>query len=235
MLRTKDIDQVPTNKGSISHFQKTTYHSLFSLSSIIGKHQTAMSAKAPKNLRPLNRYITTHNADGQAIFSNALSEDMPIQHMKDGADFSLAYTSDHFPAQLNNDTDLTEYTGYLASPPGITISSGNVCRIVDIQPGALSPMHRTVSLDYGVVLEGEVELVLDSGETRLLKRGDVAIQRGTNHAWRNVTPDAVDPVTKEITPQWARMLYVLSPAEPMQIGGKSLGEVVDGIGVRPST
>ena len=47
-------------------------------------------------------------------------------------------------------------------------------------------MHRTVSLDYGVVLEGEVELVLDSGETRLMKRGDVSVQRGTNHAWRNM-------------------------------------------------
>lgn len=53
-----------------------------------------------------------------------------------------------------------------------------------MSPGLLSPMHRTVSLDYGVVLEGEVELVLDSGETRVLKRGDVAIQRGTCHAWR---------------------------------------------------
>ncbi|KAJ5151369.1 uncharacterized protein N7482_010621 [Penicillium canariense] len=194
-----------------------------------------MSDDTPKNLRPLNRYITTHNPDGKAIFSNALSEEMPIQRMKDGADFSLAYTSNHFPAQLNDDTDIKDYTGYLSNPPGITISSGNVCRIVDIQPGAMSPMHRTVSLDYGVVLEGEVELVLDSGETRVLKRGDVAVQRGTNHAWRNVTPDTVDPVTKERTPQWARMLYVLAPAQPMEIGGKSLGEVVDGIGVRAST
>lgn len=194
-----------------------------------------MSAKTPKNIRPLNRYITTHNADGKAIFSTTLSEVMPVQSVADGADFSLAYTSDHFPAQLNNEADVTEYSSYLTSPPGIVISNGTVCRIVDIQPGATSPMHRTVSLDYGVVLEGEVELLLDSGETRLLKRGDVAVQRGTNHAWRNVTPDVVDPVTGEVKKQWARMLYVLSPAEPMQIGGKSLGEVVDGIGVRAST
>lgn len=96
-------------------------------------------------------------------------------------------------------------------------------------------MHRTVSLDYGVVLEGEVELVLDSGETRLLKRGDVAVQRGTNHAWRNVTPDAVDSVSGERVPQWARMLYVLSPCEEVAVGGRKLGEVVDGIGVRAST
>ncbi|KAJ5927765.1 hypothetical protein N7466_006721 [Penicillium verhagenii] len=194
-----------------------------------------MAERPPKNMRSLNRYITTHNAAGEAIFSDSLSEEMPIQHMKDGADFGLAYTSSHFPAQLSGDTDITEYTSYLTSPPGITISTGNVCRLVDMQPGATSPMHRTVSLDYGVVLEGEVELVLDSGETRLLKRGDVAVQRGTNHAWRNVTPDVVDPVTGEKTPQWARMLYVLAPAEDILVGDKKLGENVDGIGVRTST
>lgn len=193
-----------------------------------------MTVKAPKNIRPLNRYITTHNSAGQAIFSSTLSEQMPVQRLADGADFSLAYTSDHFPAQLNNETDIGEYSAYLSTPPGITISTGNVCRIVDIQPGALSPMHRTVSLDYGVVLEGEVELVLDSGETRLLKRGDVAVQRGTNHAWRNVTPDVVDEKGRR-EPQWARMIYVLAPASEMEVGGKMLGEVVDGIGVRAST
>jgi quercetin dioxygenase-like cupin family protein len=74
-------------------------------------------------------------------------------------------------------------------------------------------MHRTVSLDYGVVIEGEMELVLDSGETRLMRRGDMAIQRGTMHAWRN--PSATD---------WARMLYVLQECEPVEVAGKKLGE-----------
>jgi quercetin dioxygenase-like cupin family protein len=85
-------------------------------------------------------------------------------------------------------------------------------------------MHRTVSLDYAVVLLGEVELVLDSGETRLMKPGDVAIQRGTNHAWRNISK--THP---------ARMLYVLQEALPLEIGGKKLEEDYGGIpGVRPS-
>jgi mannose-6-phosphate isomerase-like protein (cupin superfamily) len=194
---------------------------------------TKMTDKVPKTIRPLNRYITTHNASGEAIFSNTLSEEMPVQRLADSADFSLAYTSDHFPAKLNNESDIAEYSSYLSSPPGIVISSGTVCRIVDMQPGATSPMHRTVSLDYGVVLEGEVELVLDSGETRLLKRGDVAVQRGTNHAWKNVTPDVV--VDGKSVPQWARMLYVLAPSEELEIEGKKLTEVVDGIGVRAST
>ncbi|OJJ99846.1 hypothetical protein ASPACDRAFT_1888500 [Aspergillus aculeatus ATCC 16872] len=193
---------------------------------------TPPSTTAPKNIRPLNRYITTHSpTTGQAVFSTALPESMPIQQINDsaGAQFSLAYTTDTFPVDLTADRDIPAYNHYLTNPPGITISTGTVCRIVDMPPHALSPMHRTVSLDYGVVLEGEVELVLDSGETRLLKRGDVAVQRGTNHAWRNVTPDAVgeDGVRVE---GWARMLYVLAPAM-----GEGLHEDVTGIEVRGST
>lgn len=193
------------------------------------------STRPPKTIRPLKRFITAHNGDGKAIFSNTLSDTMPVQPIGDGADFSLAYTSDHFPAQLNKEADVAEYKNYLANPPGVVVSGGSVCRIVDMQPYAVSPMHRTVSLDYGVVLEGEVELVLDSGETRLMKRGDVAVQRGTNHAWKNVTPDVIDPVTSEKKGQWARMLYVLMPSGEIEVDGKRLSEVVDGIGVRSST
>jgi uncharacterized cupin superfamily protein len=45
-------------------------------------------------------------------------------------------------------------------------------------------MHRTSTIDYGIVLEGEITLILDDGET-VAKAGDIVIQRGTNHAWAN--------------------------------------------------
>jgi quercetin dioxygenase-like cupin family protein len=83
-------------------------------------------------------------------------------------------------------------------------------------------MHRTVSLDYGIVLVGEMELILDSGETRKMKVGDVAIQRGTMHAWRNLSD--TEP---------ARMLYVLLPAVPLaNVGGEDLADME---GVRSSS
>jgi len=172
-----------------------------------------------KDIRPLSRFITTHNTIGQAIFSPQLSEDMPTQDVN-GFTFSLAYTSDRFPANLKAATDISSYEGYLATPPGLVISTGTVCRIVDLPPGSESPMHRTVSLDYGVVLEGEVNLVLDGGESRRMRRGDVAVQRATAHAWKNVTPGG----------GWARMLYVLMPCEAL-VG---LGELIDGIDIKGS-
>jgi quercetin dioxygenase-like cupin family protein len=175
-------------------------------------------------LPPINRFITDHNEDGKAVFSDVIPEPLKWQELPDGARFCLGYTTDQFPVDLNGGADISSYQAYSQNLPGITIGGGTVLRLVDMKPGALSPMHRTVSLDYGVVLEGEVELVLDSGEVRLMRRGDVAIQRGTSHAWRNSSQT-----------NSARMLYVLQEAAPLKIGAKQLEEDYGGIsGVRPS-
>lgn len=99
----------------------------------------------------------------------------------DGIAFALSYTTNGFPVDMNDDKDLDVYGGYLKNAPGLVVSGGTVLRHVDIPPETKCAMHRTVSLDYGCVLEGEVELLLDSGEKRTMKRGDVAVQRGTMH------------------------------------------------------
>lgn len=187
-----------------------------------------MSSRQPRlldnQLPELARFITDHDDTGNAVFSSKFDETLPWQELPDGARFCLGYTSHQTPVDMTNEKDLADYEHDLENKPGIMIPGGSVLRLVDMRPGATSPMHRTVSLDYGVVLEGEVELVLDSGEVRLMRRGDVAIQRGTNHAWRNAS------ATK-----WARMLYVLQEAKPITIGGRKLDEDYGGIpGVKPS-
>jgi quercetin dioxygenase-like cupin family protein len=60
---------------------------------------------------------------------------------------------------------------------------------VDLKPGASVAMHRTVSLDYGTVIDGEVELELDDGEVRTIRKGDLVVQRGIVYKWMNVTPN----------------------------------------------
>ncbi|RSL71459.1 hypothetical protein CEP54_001318 [Fusarium duplospermum] len=160
------------------------------------------------------RYITSHNSDGKAIIDSSVPEEAPFYELPDKvASFASCYVTQEFPVQLNEGTDLKAYQDFLNSPPGLTVSTGTVLRYVDMGPSITSPMHRTVSLDYGVVLEGEVELILDSGETKLLKRGDICVQRGTMHAWRNASDK-----------DWARMLYVLQPSSPITVEGKELGE-----------
>jgi quercetin dioxygenase-like cupin family protein len=166
------------------------------------------------NLPPLRRFITTHDSEGHAIFSNIVPEENPSKLLPNGiAAFSLGYTTKSFPVDLNAEADISGYKSALESPPGLVLPGGTVLRFVDSPPGSISPMHRTVSLDYGVVIEGEVELVLDSGETRLMKRGDVAIQRATMHQWRNTSKT-----------EWARMMYVLQSSKAVEVGGKVLEE-----------
>jgi hypothetical protein len=59
--------------------------------------------------------------------------------------------------------------------------------MIDFAPNELTPMHRALSVDYGVVLDGEFELILGSGEKRIMRQGDISIQRATAHQWRNLT------------------------------------------------
>ncbi len=75
---------------------------------------------------------------------------------------------------------------------GIDFSPASVEEINNKLPNALSHfdpeapgMHTTESIDYGIVLDGEIELELSKGQRTLLKAGDVVVQNGTRHAWRN--------------------------------------------------
>lgn len=74
-------------------------------------------------------------------------------------------------------------------------------------------MHRTQSLDYGIVTEGSVIMVLDDGSRTLMRRGDVAVQRGTMHAWQNASQT-----------EWARMTFILQDVQPLIVGGQRFGE-----------
>lgn len=182
----------------------------------------------PSDLRTNSRYITTHDPSGKAIISQVLDPVLPIKHVLGGEiKFKLVYTNTTQPS-FSGDEDIKAYSSYLEDPPAIVIPNGTVCRFCDFAPGSLSPMHRTLSLDFGVVIEGEIELVLDGGESQHLYSGDVVVQRGTNHAWRNVTPDKI--VNGMVRPQWARVMYVLQAANPVMLaGGGSLPEDEGGI------
>jgi hypothetical protein len=180
-----------------------------------------MSDSQPKilanGLPDVHRYITTTNASGQAILESSPPSTSVWQKIGTVANFFLAYTTRTFPVSLSTSNDITSYSSDLSSPPGLTVSNGTVLRYVDMAPNSISPMHKTASIDYGVVLEGTIELVLDSGETKIMRRGDVCVQRATMHAWRNVTEGD----------GWGRMLFVLVTAEKEEGVGEELGGMED--------
>src|SRR5215472_2629982 len=127
------------------------------------------------------RVVTGHDQRGVSVFAS----DGPVPVVRtapDGALFCEIWSTDATPAPIAGaepDPTLTAVT----VPPG---PNGTKIRINEFPPGAVSPVHRTQSVDYGIVLSGEVVLALDDSET-VLRAGDVAVQRGTNHRWENRT------------------------------------------------
>jgi quercetin dioxygenase-like cupin family protein len=132
------------------------------------------------SLPAVQRVVTGHDAAGRAVFR---SEDWAApQPIPSGdAAFLLLWTTASVPADNNDETEGRERAA------GLTLHGGSVIRVVDMLPGCQSPMHRSNSIDYGIVLTNEVELELDGGETRTVRAGGVIVQRGTNHLWRNRT------------------------------------------------
>ena len=132
------------------------------------------------------RVVTGHDPAGKSV---VLSDGAPPQHhpMRGadvGADFyeiwnvpqSVPLLTSVEPREPNE----REFT--------IMPAAGHLLRIIDIYPlksgGKRTVMHRTSTIDYVVMIEGELTLLLDDSEVTL-RRSDVVVQRGTDHAWEN--------------------------------------------------
>ena len=181
--------------------------------------QPPNSTQISPNLPGLQRHITTHDSSGKAIIHSSTPAQWSSLFNNTMA-FAVGYTTSTFPPQMTNDADIADHEAVMKQGNlGLTNPNGTVCRFVDFGPGSEPVMHRTQSLDYGVVIEGEMEMILDSGEKSIMRRGDLAVQRGTNHAWRN-TSDT----------EWARMFFVLQVSEKLLVDGKELGEDLSNTG-----
>lgn len=152
------------------------------------------------------RIVTTHDDRGASVVrSDEVLTPAPIP--SGDADFQLVWTTPTVPVNLNRGDDGRQ-------DADLTLRGGSVIRVVDMLPGRSSPMHRSFSIDYGIVLSGELELELDGGEVVALGAGDIVVQRGTNHLWRNPSRDSI-----------CRIAFVLIEAEPVSVNGRILEEV----------
>jgi len=134
-------------------------------------------------LRAPRLTTTTHNPSG---VSTILSASTPIHPFYPfgpaGSSFSLLHTTETVPAS-NSETAPEEQTTTSAIPRpsrgGVTFCT------TDIAPGGGAPLHRTLSLDYCVVLEGEIQLGMEDGTQVNVRKGEMVVQRGTLHSWKN--------------------------------------------------
>jgi mannose-6-phosphate isomerase-like protein (cupin superfamily) len=125
----------------------------------------------------VRRVVTGHDDQGRArVLIDETVKNVASQ--RPGALYSVIWSSEGFPVNNDGDADPS------GKKIGTTISDGTVFRIVSFGPGVAPRNHRTDSIDYAVVMSGEIDMELDVGKVHL-KAGDVLVQRGTIHNWVN--------------------------------------------------
>ena len=125
----------------------------------------------------IRRVVTGHDAQGRSTV--LIDEQVTNQHSpRPGATYSVIWSTDELPANNDGSDDPSNKKIPTAIP------EGSVFRIVSFGPGVAPRNHRTDSIDYAVVISGEIDMVMETGTVRL-KAGDVMVQRGTIHDWVN--------------------------------------------------
>ena len=160
-------------------------------------------------LPPIRRIITEDDASGRSrIVDDAPATAIRTVEGRPGYRSVNVWRTTTAPAPIDAPDDIEQHKGILPPDHG-----GSILRIIDVPPESRDPaerqrqiaatfgtiftdaqhdkragahpgMHRTDTVDYAIVLEGEIWAVMDEGET-LMRTGDVLVQRGTNHAWAN--------------------------------------------------
>lgn len=153
----------------------------------------------------VRRVITGHDAKGRAVVTiDEVSRN--IASSRPGASACVVWTTEGFPA--TNDGSADEGLKKV----GTTLKNGTIFRIIEFAPGVAPRNHRTDSIDYIVVMAGEIDMELE-GSTVHLKAGDVMVQRGTIHNWVN---RGTQPCV---------LAVVLVDAKPVEAGGKVLNAI----------
>jgi mannose-6-phosphate isomerase-like protein (cupin superfamily) len=150
----------------------------------------------------IRRVVTGHDKNGKAVVK--IDEvGTAIKQARPGAQFIELWSTDGgFP--VDNDG----FADPVGNTIGTSIDNGTVFRVVKFDPGVAPRNHRTDSIDYGVVISGEIDMVLDDGVIVHLKAGDCLVQRGTVHDWINKGPEP------------CLIAFSLIAAKPVEIGGK---------------
>jgi quercetin dioxygenase-like cupin family protein len=130
---------------------------------------------APK----FRRVVTGHDANGKAKV--VIDDLIPnVSSGRPGQGAHVIWTTNELPVEFASDE-----VDKGARDIGTTIDGGTVFRIVEYGPGVSPRNHRTESIDYAVVISGEINMGLDDGAQVHLKAVDVLVQRGTIHNWEN--------------------------------------------------
>jgi quercetin dioxygenase-like cupin family protein len=156
---------------------------------------------------PIRRLVTGHDAHSVAkILMDAAATNW--KSSSPGTVSTLIWSTDATPADIAAGEAIEDGGARIlgTAPP----ANGTRFTVIDFPPGNTGRMHRTETIDYVIVVAGEIDMDLDDSTVHL-RAGDVMVQRGTNHAW----------VNRGSAP--ARLAFVLIDAKPLGIGHPVVG------------
>lgn len=132
-------------------------------------------------MRPVRRIVCADAPDGKSsAVQDGPAPGVRTDPARPGFSSTFIWATDATPARIDRVGEIDRFA-HLVSPP----QGGSLCRIFTLPPDGTRPvMQRTRALDFCLILEGEVTLVLDTEEVSLTA-GDTVVQRGTRHAWSN--------------------------------------------------
>lgn len=158
----------------------------------------------------VRRVVTGHDAKGKAVV--ATDERLTAVSRRIGANITGCeiWSTDRMPVDNSAAADAAQRAGFVRRYNYVGTGEGVTFRITEWAPGHARFTHRTETLDYAILLSGEIDLELDDGEVVHLKPGDVVVQRGTIHTW--VNRGSVPAVTA----------FILIDARPAEVNGELL-------------
>ena len=158
----------------------------------------------------VRRIVTGHDTNGKAIVATDEVLRGTTRPGRAGIARVDLWSTNRMPVDNSDEAATAQRAGFVVRHNYVGSGQGTVVRITEFAPRSPKFMHRTETLDYAILLSGECDLELDDGVMVHMKPGDVAVQRGTMHAWVN---NGKEPCV---------FAFVLIDAEPAEAGGRKL-------------
>ena len=158
----------------------------------------------------VRRVVTGHDANGNAVV--ATDERLTAVSRRIGANITGCeiWSTDRMPVDNSEAASAAQRAGFVKRYNYVGTGQGTTIRITEWAPGHARFTHRTETVDYAILLSGEIDLELENGKVVQLKPGDVVVQRGTTHTW--VNRGTVPAVTA----------FILIDAKPAEVNGELL-------------
>jgi quercetin dioxygenase-like cupin family protein len=158
----------------------------------------------------VRRIVTGHDTSGKAVVkTDEVLRGVPRPNRPHITGVEI-WSTDRMPVDNSEEAAAAQRDGFVRRYNYVGSGQGGVIRVTEFAPGGPKFMHRTETADYAILLSGECDLELDSGEVVHMRPGDIVVQRGTMHAWVNNGPAA------------AVFAFILLDAAPAEASGEAL-------------